>query len=64
MQRQLKLQRFEVTVANHGQEALDILLAETTGAGSGNPIGIVLMDIEVSNHCIVVSETSADEKVV
>ena len=59
MQRQLKLQHFEVTLANHGQEALDILLAAEQGKG-GNPIGIVLMDIEVSSASLARSDRLTD----
>ena len=54
MQRQLKQQNLQVTLANHGREALDILLAaEKNGTGNGNAIGIVLMDIEVRTRCVV-----------
>lgn len=55
MQRQLKQQNLQVTLANHGQEAIDILLAEGNGTESGIPIGIILMDIEVSARYIVVA---------
>ena len=63
MQRQLKLQKFEVTLANHGQEALDILLAaEAKGATVENPIGIILMDIEVSLPSVAWWKSRADRE--
>ncbi|BGP42546.1 hypothetical protein JCM10450v2_006649 [Rhodotorula kratochvilovae] len=50
--RQLKTAGYEVTVANHGKEALDILMADDEKAAAGNnadkpPIDAVLMDIEM-----------------
>ncbi|SCZ87449.1 BZ3500_MvSof-1268-A1-R1_Chr2-2g04915 [Microbotryum saponariae] len=49
MTRQLKLAGYGVTVANHGREALDILLAESTRTNhhEQGPIVMVLMDIEM-----------------
>ncbi|SCV70300.1 BQ2448_1694 [Microbotryum intermedium] len=49
MTRQLKLAGYAVTVANHGREALDILLAEATRTNHQDqgPIAMVLMDIEM-----------------
>ncbi|GAA6054361.1 hypothetical protein JCM3770_003336 [Rhodotorula araucariae] len=50
--RQLKTAGYEVTVANHGKEALDILMADAEKAAAGSnadkaPIDAVLMDIEM-----------------
>ena len=47
MVRQLKLAKFAVTVANNGQEALDILLSPKATTPGPLKIGVVLMDIEV-----------------
>lgn len=47
IQRQLKMERILSTVANHGRECLDILLAEQTKSPNPAPIRVVLMDIEM-----------------
>ena len=52
-----------MTLANHGQEALDILLAaEAKGATVENPIGIILMDIEVSLPSVAWWKSRADRE--
>ena len=44
--RQMKMKGYVVEVANHGREALDILLdAETAGPPAG--FDVILMDIEM-----------------
>lgn len=47
IQRQLKMEGILTTIANHGQEAIDILVAEQSKFPNPTPIAVVLMDIEL-----------------
>jgi CheY-like chemotaxis protein len=64
MKRQLMIEKFVVTVANDGQEALDILQAEAEKVTNPNPISIVLMDIEMPrmDGLTAIKELRAREK--
>lgn len=47
MQRQLLLENYTVSIANHGKQALDILQEHSDHPLGATPISIVLMDIEM-----------------